>query len=187
MADKTQGQLVITALIIPLHSSTAPPRPHPQPPQPGQPPTGGEHPDHTLPGELPKPEHPIYWPLPPGAPVDPDYGIPEGGEPPHPDQGLPPVQGGGQPPHPDQGLPGPQPHPEHPIVLPPDQGEGGWGPIYIWGGGPGARPPIAVPPDGETEEGAEIKFKAVWTPANGWQTIGVVVPGGDHVTPSKKK
>lgn len=170
MADKTQGQLVINALIIPLSSSSAPPRPT----QPPQPPTGGgqpPHPDHTLPGDLPKPEHPIYWPLPPGAPVDPDYGIPE--------------EGG---PHPDQGLPGPQPHPEHPIVLPPDQGEGGWGPIYIWGGGPGARPPIALPPDGEMpDDGGKIKFIPIWTPANGWQTIGVVIPGGAHPTPSKRK
>jgi hypothetical protein len=83
-------------------------------------------------------------------------------------------------------LPGPQPHPEHPIVLPPDSG--GWEPVFIWGpGDPRPTLPIVIPPDGETEDGAEIKFKAVWTPANGWQTIGVVVPGGDHITPSKKK
>jgi hypothetical protein len=178
MADKTQGQTVINALIIPLSSSSAPPRPHPGPTppgQPGQPP----RPDNTLPGDLPRPEHPIFWPLPPGAPVDPSYGIPEDG--PHPDQGLP-----GDQPRPDHGLPGPQPHPEHPIVLPPDSG--GWEPVFIWGpGDPRPTLPIVIPPDGETEDGAEIKFKAVWTPANGWQTIGVVVPGGDHITPSKKK
>ena len=66
MANKTQGQTVITALIIPLSSASAPPRPTPGPTPPG----GGGRPDQTLPGDLPKPEHPIYWPLPPGAPVD---------------------------------------------------------------------------------------------------------------------
>ena len=171
----TTGKLVQNAIIMTLSSSMTFPKPTP----PGQPkpPSGGEHPDHTLPGDLPHPEHPIYFPLPPGAPVDPEYGIPE--------EGLP---------HPDHTLPGPQPHPEHPIVLPPDPPEqgGGWGPIYIWGGGPGARPPIAIPPDGSLpiEPGkppVEVKFKAIWTPENGWQTIAVVVPGGPHVTPSKKR
>jgi hypothetical protein len=145
-----------------------------------RPPTGGQpqppHPDNTLPGALPHPEHPIFYPLPPGAPVDPEYGVPIE----HPDQGLP-----GSPPKPDQGLPGGSPGaPAHPIVLPPDAG-GGWGPIYIWGGGPGARPPIALPPDGQQPEG-KVEWKAVWTPANGWQTIGIVVPGMPAPTPSKK-
>lgn len=152
-------------------------------PQP-KPPTGGgqpPRPDHTLPGDLPHPEHPIYWPLPPGAPVDPEYGIPEDG--PHPDQGLP-----GSQPRPDQGLPGPQPKPEHPIVLPPDSG--GWKPVYIWGGGPHPTPPIALPPDSETDDGQRIEFKPIWTAEDGWQVIGVVHPGeGDrpHPTPSKRK
>lgn len=157
------------AYINPVVSGAHPDHELPKP----QPPSGA-HPDHTLPGDLPHPEHPIYYPLPPGAPVDPDYGIPEGA-------------------HPDHELPKPQPpagaHPEHPIVLPeppPGQG-GGWGPIYIWGGGPGARPPIAIPPEGETEDGAKIEFKAVWTPSNGWQTIGVIIPSGPTVTPSKKR
>ena len=35
MADKTQGQTVITALIIPLSSASAPPRPTPGPTPPG--------------------------------------------------------------------------------------------------------------------------------------------------------
>jgi hypothetical protein len=190
------------AMIIPAHSGAHPDHELPTPPSvPGQPPG---RPDHTLPGQLPKPEHPIYYPLPPGAPVDPEYGIPEDG--PHPDQGLPgsqphPDQGlpkppptGAQPPrpdqglpgsqpHPDQGLPGPQPHPEHPIVLPPDQG--GWGPIYIWGGGPGARPPIALPPEGQNPPG-NIEWKPVWTPGNGWQVIGIVEPEKPHPTPSKR-
>ena len=218
MADKQAGPTVYTALIMPLssHASFPKPRPPGTPGQP-QPPGGGGQPgapDQTLPGDLPRPEHPIFFPLPPGAPVDPDYGLPSErpdqglpGAQPRPDQGLPgsqprPDQGlPGSQPHPehpiagtgnrpDQGLPGAQPRPEHPIVLPPDSG--GWVPIYIWGGGnePMPTPPIHLPPDGSAPdegEGAEIKFKAVWTPSNGWQTVGVIVPGGEHVSPSKKK
>jgi len=165
------------AMIVPVSSGAHPDHELPQP----QPPTGGgqpPHPDHTLPGDLPRPEHPIWYPLPPGAPVDPEYGIPEDG--PHPDHELP-----GSQPHPDQGLPGPQPHPEHPIVLPPpDQGQGGWGPIYIWGGGPGARPPIALPPEGQDPPG-EVKWVAGWTPTTGWVTVGIIVPEGAHPTPSQ--
>lgn len=187
MADKTQGQTVINALIIPLSSSSAPPRPHPGPTPPGGVPPGGQppRPDHTLPGELPHPEHPIFFPLPPGAPVDPDYGWPIEGKP-HPDHTLP-----GDQPHPDHTLPGDQPHPEHPIVLPPDSG--GWEPVYIWGPtDPRPTPPIVIPPDGgapDAGEGAQIKFKAIWTPANGWQTVGVIVPGEGSLvpTPSAKK
>jgi len=153
---------------------------------------GDAHPDHTLPGDLPRPEHPIYFPLPPGAPVHPDHTLP--GDLPYPDQGLP-----GDQPHPDQGLPEPQPHPEHPIVLPPDP-EGGWKPVYIWGG-PGSLPtaphpdhdlPIPVPPDpipSPPEIGieGELHFKAIWTPDNGWQTIAVIVPAEETpvVTPSR--
>jgi hypothetical protein len=73
-----------------------------------------------------------------GRPIDPDYGVDEGG---HPDQGLPgggwggerPDQGlpgggwGGRPPRPDQGLPGGGLHPGH---RPPGSGEH-----------PGHRPP----------------------------------------------
>lgn len=192
-----QGQLVINALILPLSSASPPPRPHPQPPQPGQPPTGGQppHPDNTLPGFLPHPEHPIFFPLPPGAPVDPSYGIPvipgmEGGAP-HPDQGLP----GDQPrpdntlpgaqPRPDHDLPGPQPHPEHPIVLPPDSG--GWEPVFIWGPtDPRPTVPIVIPeplpPEGERPG---LEFKAVWTPVSGWVVVGI--PTGPHPTPSAQK
>ena len=178
MADKTQGQTVITALIIPLSSASAPPRPSPGPTPP---PAGGQppRPDHTLPGDLPHPEHPIYYPLPPGAPVDPEYGIPEEGVP-HPDQGLP-----GSQPKPDQSLPGPQPHPEHPIVLPPDSG--GWLPVYIWGPtDPRPTPPIVIPPEIEVE-GEKVKVTAIWTPANGWETIVILKPQGEHATPSKAK
>jgi hypothetical protein len=177
------------AMIVPArghgeHPDHELPGAQPKPPQPGAP-------DQTLPGNLPKPSHPIYYPLPPGAPVDPDYGVPIE----HPDQGLPPTQPGtpthpiatpppGQPTHP---IATPPPGaPTHPIALPPDAG-GGWGPIYIWGGGPGARPPIAIPPEGETPPG-KVEWKAAWTPTTGWVTFGIVVPGAETpvVTPSKK-
>lgn len=161
------------AVISPVMSGAHPDHELPKPPS-GQPP----RPDHALPGELPHPEHPIYYPLPPGAPVDPAYGIPEDG--PHPDQGLP-----GDQPRPDHGLPKPPGTPTHPIVLPPDA-EGGWGPIYIWGGGPGARPPIALPPEGEMPDGP-VEWKAVWSPSGGWQTVGVVIPDAPVPTPSKRK
>jgi hypothetical protein len=182
-----QGRTVYNALIIPLSAASPPDRPRPEP----TPPPGGGSPgapDQTLPGDLPRPEHPIWLPLPPGAPVDPEWGIDEGtGVPPHPEHPIepptqpPPTTGGEHPSHPIV-KPG---EPTHPIVLPPDQ-EGGWGPIYIWGGGPGARPPIyvpdPVPPEGERPG---IEFKPVWTPATGWVVIGI--PQGEHVTPSKKK
>ena len=188
MAAKTQGPVVYTALIMPLSSHATFPKP--QPPGGGggttPPPSGGgEYPDHTLPGDLPHPEHPIFLPLPPGAPVDPDYGIPEGA---HPDNTLPGAQ-----PRPDHDLP---PFPSHPIVLPPSEG-GGWLPVYIDNtlpgdlphpdqGLPGGQPgvpthPIVLPPTEipvPPEVGIEgtIKFKAIWTPTNGWQTIGVIIP-----------
>ncbi len=62
MADKTQGQTVITALIIPLSSASAPPRPT-------QPPTGGgqpPRPDNTLPQQPGQPNRPDNT-LPPTA------------------------------------------------------------------------------------------------------------------------
>ena len=151
-----------------------------EPVRPGDP--KPPRPDHTLPGDLPRPSHPIWYPLPPGAPVDPEYGVPIE----HPEHPIAPPTPG-QPPRPNQGLPGPQPHPEHPIVLPPDSSAGGgWGPIYIWGGGPGARPPIAIPPEGETPPG-KVMWKAAWTPTTGWVTFGIIVPEGPTVTPSKRR
>lgn len=181
-------------MIIPVKSGAHPDHELPKP----QPPTGGgkpPRPDHTLPGQLPHPEHPIFYPLPPGAPVDPEYGVPidgpypdQGlpGSQPHPDQGLPKPPAGGAPPKPDQGLP---PHPSHPIVLPPDGG-GGWAPIFIWGPtDPRPTPPIHIPPDGPSpipELPGKIEWEAVWTPDNGWQTIGVITPDKPLPTPSKK-
>ena len=122
------------------------------------------HPDHTQPGDIPHPEHPIFYPLPPGAPVDPEYGVPDT--------------------HPDQGLPAPQPHPEHPIVLPPDSG--GWlPPLYIWGpNDPRPTPPIAMPVP-PTSPDVKWEVKVGWTATTGW--IVIAVPTGAHVTPSKKK
>jgi hypothetical protein len=177
------------ALITPFDPALKPDQGLPTPTPPGQLPGTPPRPDNTLPGDLPRPEHPIYYPLPPNAPVDPSYGIPEDG------------------PHPDQGLPGPQPHPEHPIVLPP--GGGNWLPVYIDNTLPGDQPrpdntlpgpqphpehPIVIPPDipvpPELGFSGTIKFKAIWTPENGWQTIGVIIPGsgGKPIpTPSKKK
>jgi len=160
---KTTGPTTILAVITPLSSSASFPKP--LPPGGGTPPSGG-YPDHTLPGDIPRPEHPIYYPLPPGVPVDPEYGIPEDG------------------PHPDQGLPGEQPSPEHPIVLPPDEGSG-WLPVYIWGpSDPRPTPPIALPPPGEMPEGP-IEWKAGWTAATGWIVVGV--PSAPAPTPSKRR
>ena len=180
-----QGQNIITALIIPLSSASAPPRPTPGP----TPPSSGARPDNTLPGDLPIPSHPIFLPLPPGAPY-PDQGLP--GDQPYPDQGLP-----GSQPRPDQGLPGDQPKPEHPIFLPPGSG-GGWLPVYIWGptdprpgtGLPGDQPypdqGLPVPPPTEDEK-AKVEWKAMWTPTTGWVSFAVVVPSGPKPTPSKRK
>jgi hypothetical protein len=162
------------AMITPVSSGAHPDHELPTPPaKPGQPP----HIDHTLPGDLPHPSHPIYYPLPPGAPVDPSYGVPEK---PVIDNTLP-----GSQPGIDNTLPGSQPGIDNTLpIVPPNQG--GWGPIYIWGGGPGARPPIALPPEGE-EPAGKVEWKAVWSPSNGWQTVGVVLPEAPVPTPSKKK
>jgi hypothetical protein len=106
------------ALVTPFDPSAHPDQglPKPQPPT-GQPP----RPDQGLPGpqptptppewQLPHPENPIYWPLPPGAPVYPDIGLP--GDQPHPDQGLP-----GSQPKPDNTLPGSQPKPDQGLPGP---------------------------------------------------------------------
>ena len=149
------------------------------------------HPDHTLPKpeqpvdpgygiSIDRPTHPIVLPLPPDAPVDPGYGI---------DINAP---------YPDQGLPGAQPHPEHPIVLPPDSG--GWLPVFIWGqphpdhGLPTDPhpdhdlPPIPLPPGGSIDVGGDkLKVSIIWTPADGWQTIVVLKPQGPHTKKTKKR
>ena len=85
-------------------------------------------------------------------------GLEVGGGPAKPPLGF---WGGVAPPYVDIGFPGPQPHPEHPIVLPPD------------------LPPTLPPPDERP-----IDWKVAWTPVTGWVVIGV--PTGPHPTPSKK-
>jgi hypothetical protein len=175
----------VVALIVPMYDPSL----KPDNTLPGRGSAGGEHP--WLPeGTLPHPEHPIYYPLPPGAPVDPSYGIPvrpgeEGGAP-HPDQGLPGAQ-----PRPDHDLPA---FPSHPIVLPP--GNGGWLPVYIdntlpgRGSAGGEHPDntLPVPPPTE-EQKASVEWKCAWTPTTGWVSFAVIVPaaGTPVPTPSKAK
>jgi hypothetical protein len=85
-------------------------------------------------------------------------GLHVGGGPSKPPLGI---WGGVPPEYVDIGGPGPQPHPEHPIVLPPD------------------LPPTLPPPDERP-----IEWKVAWTPTTGWVVIGI--PTGAHPTPSKK-
>ena len=129
--------------------------------------------DNTLPGQLPRPEQPIYYPLPPGGIID--NTLP--GQQPGIDNTLPPGV--------DNTLPTPPPGVDN--TLPP--GAGNWEPVYIWGGGnvPMPNPPIHIPPEGETEDGEKIKYVPIWTATTGWVTIGIVLPEGDHVTPSRRK
>ena len=98
----------------------------------------GARPDNTLPGDLPRPTHPIYYPpvypahpiiippdgIAPGVPAHPIY-IPPGiwsgpWLPPYVDNTLPPplgFWGGYRPPYVDNALPIPPGHPSHPIVT----------------------------------------------------------------------
>ena len=154
------GPNSFTALIIPMSSSSAPGKP--QPPGGSQP----GAPDQTLPGNLPKPEHPIYFPLPPGAPY-PDQGLP--GSQPGIDNTLPPSPGSGwlpvyihgpSDPRPGTGLPGQQPKPDQ--GLPPIE-----------------EPDIDLPGDAEWLVG--------WTPQTGWVSVAIVVPDKPVPTPSKRK
>jgi hypothetical protein len=107
------------------------------------------YPDHGLPGQQPG----IWGPNDP-RPSPPIYIPPPGGQPP---LGI----WGPTDPRPGYGLPGPQPHPEHPIVLPPD-----------------------LPP--ETEDGGKIDWKVAWTPVTGWVVVGIPAEGTLVPTPSKK-
>ena len=151
----------------PVDPGYSPPWARPQPPRP----------DNTLPIP-PGPVDPGYsppWARPGGGPVDPGYSPPWARPPlgiwgptdprPTPPIYIPPE--GGQPPlgiwgptdpRPGYGLPGPQPHPEHPIVLPPD-----------------------LPP--ETPEGGRIEWKTAWTPQTGWVVVGI--PQEPHPSPSR--
>jgi hypothetical protein len=69
-----------------------------------------------------------------------------GGEPSHPiaPGGSPPGIWGGAPPYVDIGFPGQQPHPSHPIVLPPVQPGGP--PVQIWPSPGHPSHPIVIPP-----------------------------------------
>lgn len=85
-------------------------------------------------------------------------------EPPPDIQPEPPliIWGGPIDPHPDHGLPGPQPHPEHPIVIPPEP--------------PPTEPPTQVEPPHEGWN---------WSPAmSGWYYL--YVPGKDQPGPKRR-
>ena len=85
---------------------------------------------------------------------------------------------------PDHGLPGDQPHPEHPIVLPPNAP-----PDVIWGGGnvPMPTPPIELPPPTEPPSPPEVAKPIPpgggwgWSPNFGW----IYVPGTGSPGPKK--
>src|SRR4051812_15311545 len=77
--------------------------------------SGGNYPDQSLPGDQPRPTHPIYYPPGPGTPP---LGIWGGRPPEYVDIGGPgnqPAHGQnlpGNPAHPRHGAPGPQPRPD---------------------------------------------------------------------------
>jgi hypothetical protein len=141
---------------------------------------GGPYPDNTLPGPQPPTGGPpgIWGPTDP-RPTHPIAGVPPGGgggQPPGiwgptdprptppiyiPPEGSPPPLGiwGPTDPRPGTGLPGPQPKPEHPIVLPPN-----------------------LPPT--TPEGGKIEWKTGWTAQTGWVVIGIPAEGTLVPTPS---
>jgi hypothetical protein len=108
------------------------------------------HPDQGLPGRQPRPPHVSHPIAPGGRPVDPGYGIPEGGH------VSPPIYIPGAPP----GAPG---SPEHPIYI-------GGGPVDPGYGIPIERPSHPwVPPSGNEippppPEIANSYVKAVWNP-----------------------
>jgi hypothetical protein len=132
----------------------------PMPGGPGGQPPQPVYPAHPIAGG-PWPSHPIYGPQPPQPGQPPGGG--GGGQPPLGIWGGPfdpPRIWGGAPPYVDIGFPGSQPHPEHPIVLPPE------------------LPPTMPDPDNRP-----IDWKTAWTPQTGWIVIGV--PSGAHLTPSK--
>ena len=119
---------------------------------PGRPPGVPTHPvynppypDNSLPGQQPG----IWGPTDP-RPTPPIYIPPAGAEPP---LGI----WGPTDPRPGLGPVAPQPHPEHPIVLPPD-----------------------LPPT--TPEGGRIEWKTAWTPVTGWIVVGI--PQEPHPVPS---
>jgi hypothetical protein len=162
---------LITVLSDPPYPSQGPGFPT-HPIAPGGPPLGfwgGRPPEYVDiggPGPQPHPEHPIapggkppYPSQGPGFPTPPIYFPPPGSKPPLG------IWGGRPPEYVDIGGPGPQPHPEHPIVLPPDL-------------------PPTIPPEGGQPE-RPIDWKVGWTAQTGWVVIGI--PQFPVVTPSSKK
>jgi hypothetical protein len=104
---------------------------------------------------------------------------------PHPEHPIVLPPGGGPTPPPDA-------HPEHPIVLPPQ----GPPPLVIWGpGDPRPTLPIAgfLPdgtfpgdkPDNPAPGAPKFEWRTGWTEEHGWVVVGV--PNFPHPTPSKKK
>jgi hypothetical protein len=91
--------------------------------------------------------------------------IPQPGQPPVIDNTLPGSDLGWGDPRPDNTLPT-DPHPEHPIVYPPE------GEIP-----PPIEPPTGVPPNWD--------IVTAWTPVTGW--IVVAIPTGNVPTPSRRK
>jgi hypothetical protein len=92
-----------------------------------------------------------------------------------------PMPGGPSGAHPAHPIYYPDAHPEHPIVIPPE----------IWpnppeGTAPHPEHPIVIPPPEGLPDGTPpVEIKTIWTPENGWQLV--LVPTGDHVTPSGRR
>jgi hypothetical protein len=140
---------------------------------------------------MPRPFYAVIIPLGEG-PVDPGYGVPGGGQPAYPDQGLP-----GRPPHVGNRPPGSWDRPEYPSQgpvrpgRPVDPGFGWSGDRPDQGLPPELGPPIGpahpwVPPTGEElppppEEIADQVVLAVWRPDE--QAWKIAVAQGPHPAP----
>lgn len=138
---------------------------------PIMPPSGGGEPPLGIWGPTdPRPTPPIVIPEPPGG--GPPLVIWGGGNEPFP---TPPIV------IPMPPLPDP-PHPEHPIVIPPEQPpDGGEPPLGIWGPLPGfPTPPIVIPPNPPQRL---VTWHVAWTPQTGWIVVGT--PNVPHPAPSK--
>lgn len=155
-------------------------------------PMGSAYPDNTLPapgpgvpGQPPRPDQSL-----PPFPSHPIYFPPPGGQPPlgiwGPTDPRPGTGLPGDQPYPDQGLPGSQPHP--------DQGLPGAQPRPDHGLPPFAQHPIVLPPNlpptipgegGGPER--KVDWKCGWTESTGWVVVGIPAEGTLVPTPSKKK
>jgi len=142
--------------------------------------SGDEHPDQGLPPPTEGTPKPPAWAV--QLPVFPDR---------YPDQGLPP----GEPKPPAWAVqlpvfpfvpthpiiePG---EPTHPIVLPPEGSPPAWAvqlPVFPDRGPDQGLP---TPPAGPPE--SKFEWKTAWTEETGW--VVVLVPKGEHVTPSKRR